>query len=213
MAKKGKTKGYNYYKEFMVVSNLIVKASNMLNEILHDHDLKNTDKKLAKLHEIERSADEQKHAMMNYLFSDFLPPIEREDIIDLASALDTVIDMIEDILRYIDMFQVPEITPEMLEFMEIIEKSALKMHDAVKELKNFKKPKALQETIIEINRYENLGDELYLESVKKLYIEKNDSLNPLDTVALIRIYDYFEKSCDSFEEAAEIISRIILKNS
>lgn len=210
MSKKNKTKGYNYYKEFAIVSNLIVKASNFLNEILNDYDVKDLDKKIIKLHEIERSADIQKYEMMNYMYSDFLPPIERADIIDLACALDTTVDLIEDILRYIDMFQLQKITPEMLEFMGIIEKSADRLNEAVKDLKSFKKPKALHEAIVAINRLENLGDDLYLKSVKKLFIDKKD---PLETIALIRIYDYFEESCDSFENAAEIISRIILKNS
>lgn len=210
MSKQNKTKGYNYYKEFLIVSNLIVKASHKLNEILNDYDVNDLDEKLIKLHEIERAADEQKYVMMSFMYKDFLPPIEREDIIDLAGALDTIVDLIEDILRYLDMFQVPNITPEMLEFMDLIEKSAGKLHEAIKDLKNFKKPKAIHEAIIAINRYENLGDELYLKSVRKLFIEKKE---PLETIALTRIYDYFEESCDSFEDAADIISRIILKNS
>ncbi|KNZ41260.1 DUF47 domain-containing protein [Acetobacterium bakii] len=210
MAKKTKTKGYNYYKEFIIVSDLILDASHLLNEVLNDYDLSQLDEKLIELHKIERNADEQRYVMMNFLFSDFLPPIEREDIIALSCALDTIIDLIEDILIYMDMYQISAIAPEMLSFVELIEKSAAELHKAVKDLKNFKKPKALHEAIILINRYENLGDDLYTKSVKKLFIERKD---PLDTVSLIRIYDYFEKSCDSFEDAADIISGIILKNS
>lgn len=210
MSKKNKIKGYNYYKEFMIVSNLIVKASHLLNEILNDYDVKSLDEKLIKLHEIERTADERKYQMMNFMYSDFLPPIEREDIIQLAGALDTSIDLIEDILRYLDMFQVQKITPEMLEFMEVIEKCAVTLHEAIKDLRNFKKPKEINEAIIEINRLENLGDDLYVKSVKKLFIDQKD---PLETIAMIRLYDYFEESCDSFEDAAHIISSIILKNS
>ena len=210
MSKKSKTKGYNYYKEFTVVANLIMKASELLNETLQDFNVKDLEKRLVKLHEIERNADEQKYEMMSYMYSDFLPPIERADIIDLACALDTIIDLMEDILKYIDMYQVPKITPEMLEFMKIIAKSSEKIQEAIKDLKNFKKPKVLNEAIIAINRYENEGDDLYVKSIKKLFIERKD---PLETVALTRIYDYFAKSCDSFEDAADIISSIILKNS
>jgi len=210
MSKKMKTKRYNYYKEFISVSNLIVEASHFLNEIMNDYDVNDLEQKLIQLHKIERNADEQKYEMMNNLYRDFLPPIERDDIIDLANALDTIIDLIEDILIYIDMYQVPAITGEMLEFTELIEKCAEKLQEAIKDLKNFKKPKALHEAIILINRYENLGDDLYTKSVKKLFVARKDAL---DTIALIRIYDYFEKSCDSFEEAADIISSIILKNS
>ncbi|MGV8906052.1 MAG: DUF47 domain-containing protein [Acetobacterium sp.] len=210
MSKKTKTKGYNYYKEFTNVSGLVVESSHLLNDILHDFDIKNLEQQLIQMHNIERNADEKKYEMMNFLFRDFLPPIERDDIIALANALDTIIDLIEDILIYIDMYQVPAITPEMLEFTDLIVKCGETLQEAIKDLKNFKKPKALHEAIILINRYENQGDDLYTQSVKKLFIARKD---PLDTVALIRIYDYFEKSCDSFEDAADIISSIILKNS
>ncbi len=80
MSKKVKTKGYNYYKEFIAVSNLIVKASQMLNDTLQDFDLKSLEKKLVKLNEVERTADNLKYEMMEFMYSDFLPPIEREDI-------------------------------------------------------------------------------------------------------------------------------------
>ncbi|KAF5088720.1 hypothetical protein DSECCO2_34070 [anaerobic digester metagenome] len=210
MSKKVKTKGYNYYKEFIAVSNLIVKASEMLNETLQDYDLKSLEKKLVKLHEVERTADNLKYEMMEFMYSDFLPPIEREDIINLACALDTIIDLIEDILKYLDMFQIGKITPEMFKFMDLIVRSATCLHEAIKELKSFKKPKALNEAIIAINRLENEGDDLYVHSVRQLFIDKR---NHIETIALIRIYDYFEESCDSFEDAADIISSIILKNS
>ncbi len=86
----------------------------------------------------------------------------------------------------------------------------MKLQEAIKELKNFKKPKALNEAIIKIYHFENFGDDLYVQSVKKTLYRKKDLI---ETITSIRIYDYFEKICDSFEDSADILSGIILKNS
>ncbi len=112
--------------------------------------------------------------------------------------------------KLVEVVQIEKITPEMIKFMDLIQRSATCLHEAIKELKSFKKPKALNEAIIAINRLENEGDELYVQAVKQLFTDKRDHI---ETIALIRIYDYFEESCDSFEDAADIISSIILKNS
>lgn len=127
----------------------------MLNDTLQDFDLKSLEKKLVKLHEVERTADNLKYEMMEFMYSDFLPPIEREDIINLACALDTTIDLIEDILKYIDMFQIEKITPEMIKFMDLIQRSATCLRSNQKELKSFKNQKLANEAIIAHQSMEN----------------------------------------------------------
>lgn len=210
MLKRKKTKEYSYYQEFIEVSAMAVSAAKLMTSILNDYNLETLEVRLKKLHEIEHAADQKKHKMMSYLYSDFLPPLEREDIIDLAGELDTTIDTIEDTLIHIDIYQIQEITPAMLKFMEIIEKSALSLDEAINDLKNFKKSKVIKEAIITINRFEKQGDALYTRSVKKLFVEQKDALT---TMATTNIYDRFERATDSFEAAADVIERIVLKNS
>lgn len=210
MLKRKKTKEYSYYQEFIEVSAMAVSAAKLMTSILDDYNLETLETRLKELHEIEHAADQKKHNMMSYLYSDFLPPLEREDIIDLAGELDTTIDTIEDTLIHIDIYQVQEITPAMLKFMEIIEKSAMSLDEAINDLKNFKKSKVIKEAIITINRLEKQGDSLYTRSVKKLFVEQQDALT---TMATTNIYDRFELATDSFEAAADVIERIVLKNS
>ncbi|HRM38215.1 MAG TPA: DUF47 family protein, partial [Trichococcus flocculiformis] len=111
---------------------------------------------------------------------------------------------------HIDIYQIKEITPEMLKFMDIIEKSALSLDEAINDLKNFKKSKVIKDAIIAINRLEKRGDSLYTRSVKKLFVEQKDALA---TMATTNIYDRFERATDSFEAAANVIETIVLKNS
>lgn len=210
MLKRKKTKEYSYYQEFIEVSAMGVAAAKLMTSILNDYNLETLEARLKELHEIEHAADQKKHEMMSYLYSDFLPPLEREDIINLAGELDTTIDTIEDTLIHIDIYQIKEITPEMLKFMDIIEKSALSLDEAINDLKNFKKSKVIKDAIIAINRLEKRGDSLYTRSVKKIFVEQKDALA---TMATTNIYDRFERATDSFEAAANVIETIVLKNS
>ena len=73
-----------------------------------------------------------------------------------------------------------------------------------------KKSKVIKDAIIAINRLEKRGDSLYTHSVKKLFVEQKDALT---TMATTNIYDRFERATDSFEAAANVIERIVLKNS
>ena len=84
MLKRKKTKEYSYYQEFIEVSAMAVSAAKLMTNILDDYNLETLETRLKELHEIEHAADQKKHKMMSYLYSDFLPPLEREDIIDLC---------------------------------------------------------------------------------------------------------------------------------
>ena len=78
------------------------------------------------------------------------------------------------------------------------------------ELSNFHKSTLLKEKIVEINGLEEEGDRLYTEAMRCLYTEETDAVAIL---AWTTMYDRLEKCCDNCEDVADLISRIILKNS
>lgn len=207
---KRRKEEYNYFSAFEEISLLIINAADFLSENLKDYQLQTLEGKLKKIHKIEQEADGKKHHMMSYLYQDFLPPIEREDIIQLSHGMDTVLDNIEDVLIRMDMYQAKEIKPEMLEFMEIVEKASRKLSEMIKELKDFKKSKQLLSISIEINQLEEQADVIYQKATKSLFINKE---NLFEIFVYSKIYDAFEKSCDSFEDVANIVESIILKNT
>lgn len=207
---KRKKEEYNYFSAFEEISLLIIDAANFLSDNIKDYQLKDLEEKLEKIHQIEQEADKKKHDMMSYLYQDFLPPIEREDIIQLAHGMDTVLDNIEDVLIRMDMYQVEGITPEMLKLMRIVKKASHKLSEMIKELKDFKKSKQLASIFVEINQLEEQADVVYQNATKNLFINKE---NLFESLVYSKIYDAFEKSCDSFESVAKIVESIILKNT
>ena len=209
MFKKNKEE-YDYFSAFEEVSKLIIQAADFLSTNLKSYKLESLEKQLEEIHKMEHAGDERKHQMMEYLYQDFLPPIERDDIIELAHGMDNVLDNIEDVLIRMDMYQIETIQPDMLAFMELVKRASQKLSEIIKELSNFKKSKVLLPLTIEINSIEEEGDVIYHRAIKSLHI---DDSNLQKNLGYSKIYDAFEKSCDSFESVANIVEAIILKNS
>ena len=207
--KKEKNK-YNYFTAFEQVTLLIVEAADFLSKNLKDYDLSSLERELIEFHKIEREADEKQKQMMHYLYKDFLPPIEREDIIEMSYALDTVLNNIEDILIQMDMYQIESVSSEMLSLVRLIEESYHKLSEIMKELSNFKNPKKLLIMNEEIIKLEDEGDIIYYQAVKDLHIDKT---NLSRSYRYAKIYDVFEVSIDSFEDLANVVEAIILKNT
>lgn len=201
---------YNYFEEFINLSKFSFSSAEILCETLKNYNSEELSKKLLDMHNIEHSADIAKHDMMNRLAKEFVPPIEREDIVSLSQNIDDVTDAIEDILIRMDMFNVKEIKQEVLQFAALIESSCDALTKALGEFKNFKKSKNLQPLIIEINRLEEEGDHLYTDAVRTLF---RTSTDPVELMVWSEILERFEKCCDACEAAANDIESIVMKNS
>lgn len=203
-------KSFNYFEAFVRLSEYSLKAADILTKVLNEFDKDKLDDMLKEIHDIEHSADIAKHEIINKLAKEFLPPIEREDIISLSEKIDDVIDSVEDVLININIFNVQSIPSEVLEFADVIMNCCKSMISAVTEFENFKRSKTLHSEIVEINRLEEVGDTLYVNGVRKLY---RNTANPVELLTWKDIYDSLEKCCDACEIVANDIENIVMKNS
>ena len=89
---------YNYFDEYIKGAEIVVESSKLLKGALENYDLKTVENEISKVHKLENDADKIIHDMRNYLIKDFLPPIDREDIVILGHRLDDVEDYIDEIL-------------------------------------------------------------------------------------------------------------------
>jgi len=203
-------KDYNYFEAFINLSKFSLNSAEILNKTLREFEVKDIEEKIREMHNIEHSADIAKHDMLNRLVKEFLPPIEREDIISLSQKIDDVTDAIEDVLMCIDIFNVQTIRPEILKFTEMIMDCCKSMDVALVEFQNFKRSKKLHAEIIEINRLEEEGDALYVNGVRNLYKTTKD---PVELMVWTEIFRRLEKCCDNCEDVANDIENIVMKNS
>jgi predicted phosphate transport protein (TIGR00153 family) len=201
---------YNYFDAFANLSKFSYDLAVSLNETLKNFDPKFITGKVTEAHAIEHNADIAKHDIMNRLVKEFLPPIEREDITSLTQEIDDVTDSVEDVLIYIDMFNIQSIRPEILKFTQLIVQCCKALDEVLEEFKNFKSSKKLRDKIIEINRLEEDGDALYVDSMRNLY---HTSKDPIELMCWTEVLHRLEKCCDNCEDVANIIESIVMKNS
>ncbi|NLY78284.1 MAG: DUF47 domain-containing protein [Tissierellia bacterium] len=207
---KSNNKTYDYFDAFVELSEYSLKAADLLVETLEDFNTCNVDKNIKKMHDIEHTADLSKHVILNRLAKEFLPPIEREDIVNLSENIDEVTDSIEDVLLNINVFNVRIIPSEILYFANIIRKCCKSMIEALEEFQHFKKSKNLHSLIVEINDLEEEADELYVNGLKKLFSNQSD---PVKLIIWKDILNSLEKCCDACEHVANTIENIVMKNS
>jgi hypothetical protein len=201
---------YNYFEAFAKVSKFSLNSAEILHKTLANFNPSEIATKVKEMHHIEHSADIAKHEIMDHLVKEFLPPIEREDITSLSQEIDDVTDSVEDVLLFISMFNIQKIRPEILKFTELIARTCKSMDEAVAEFKNFRSSKKLKDKIIEINRLEEDGDELYVEMVHNLY---RTSTDPIELMTWTEIMHRLELCCDNCEDVADVIEGIVMKNS
>lgn len=199
-----------YYDNFAECTSLAKKAAVYLVECLENYDASNIQKMLEQMHGFEHSADMKKHEMNEALAKAFVTPVDREDLDLLSRQLDTVLDLIEEVLQKIYIFNIKEILPAAVDYAKHLVKACELLCEIMVEFENFKKSKKLHSLIIASNDVEEECDRLYLNTVHE--ITKNSS-DVLLTLSWYKIFDCFEACSDACEHTSECVESIVLKNT
>ncbi len=199
-----------YFEMFIRLADYCGRAAQNLNETLDHYDPAKLPQTMEYMHEIEHAADTEKHMMMRRLAKEFITPIDREDIMNLAQEIDEVTDSIEDVLLKLYMFNIQSIRRDALEFSKIILSCCACLKRLMEEFGNFRKSPTIQKEIIEMNRLENEGDRLYTEALHHLCTTSTDAV---EILSWTQAFIYMEKCCDACEHAANVVESVILKNT
>lgn len=199
-----------YFDDFITMVGLSCQAAALLQTTLKGFNHETFLEQRAAMHEIEHKADNVKHSLMERLGKEFVPPIDREDIIELANELDNVTDTIEDVLIRMDIYNVRELNPAALEFADVIVRCCTTLQGAMEEFPNFQKSGTLRQALIDVNSMEEEGDAIYLKAMRELYRKGGD---PISVFIWSKLFDRFEECCDACEHVADVIDIVIMKNS
>ena len=174
--------------------------------------LKNYEKiseKQKNIKDIEHSGDDIVHEIFEELNKTFITPIDHEDISALASALDNVLDRIDGFATRLALYEIKKPENDMIALADILAVQAEELHNAIKELRDAKNFKNIEIRCIEVNRLENIADDIYKNSVARLFKTKD----AIEIMKLKEIYECLEHATDTCEDAENIISNIVVKNS
>lgn len=156
---------------------------------------------------IEHAADRVTHQLFTRLNQTFVTPLDPEDLHSLGSALDDVIDYIEDAAFRLSAYRVDPVPKGVSELTEIIHACCLRLQSAVGKLRNNQN---MLEDCIEINRLENVADELVRKYVTHLF---NEETNAIVLLKHKEIYEVLELATDLSEDVADVLQGIVVKNS
>ena len=193
----------DFFALFRRQAALVREGCDQLHEMMEKFD--DLENRARRLKEVEHQADLVTHELFERLNRTFITPLEREDIHDLASGLDDVVDAAEAIGSRLLLFGIDRPRPEAVRMTAILVASARQIEQAVDSLKNMKN---LMSFTIEINRLENEADNVSREAVADLFSGRHEVL---DVLRWKEIYGRLESAADQCEDVANAIESIVLK--
>ena len=165
--------------------------------------------KVSIIKDIEHQGDEFTHQTIEMLNKTFITPIDREDIHELITKLDDVLDLMDGASGRLALYKIDEITPEAISFAELLIKATGIVTQAITGLRNIKNSKETISHCVNIHTVENEGDQLLRKAMTSLF--EHEKNNPINVIKWKEIYEDLETAIDYCEDVANVIEGVILK--
>jgi len=153
---------------------------------------------------LEKEADDIRRILIDELNQTFITPIDREDIFALSGAVDDVLDHAENTVKEMEIFDV-ESNEHLCRMAELLKEGAEHLVAAIKHLK--RNPNVAVEHAVRAKRIENQMNDMFLAALKQLF----SGHDPRLMMSLREIYRHFNRSADRVDEAANIVTNIVVK--
>ncbi|HVK11204.1 MAG TPA: DUF47 family protein [Gemmataceae bacterium] len=163
----------------------------------------------SQLKTIEKAADEFERRIHQELDKTFVTPIDREDLAALAKALDDVVDGMEHAATFAALYQFDRLTGPMIDMVRLTVRAATELATAVKFIRRFGNPEAINTQASAVHTLESEGDTVYRKAVAGLF---TDGLPPADLVRQKDMFDALEAGLDQCEDAMDVIRSVMVKN-
>jgi predicted phosphate transport protein (TIGR00153 family) len=155
----------------------------------------------------EQHGDRITHDIVQRLNNTFVTPIDREDILALATALDDIADYIEEVADFMGLYKIEATMDDAQKLANVLVHSTRQIMEAVPRLRGFKD---VSHYTVEINRLENDGDRIQREALAALFVE---GIDPMVVIRWKDIYERLEEAIDATEKVAYTLEGIVVKNS
>ncbi len=186
-------------------SNALEAASAFRDSLLNNRDVAEMRNEMKKF---EHQGDEIVHRIFDEVNSTFITPVDREDIVAIAGNLDSILDMLYAAALRIDLYKVQEPTKPMVELADIVCSCLGELQKGLRLIRGSSKTGDLEARAVEVNRLENLADELMNRAVAGLF-ESND---PVRIIKLKEVYEKLEEATDYCEDVADVLMDLAAKN-
>jgi predicted phosphate transport protein (TIGR00153 family) len=197
-----------FFEMFSQHADLCVKgAKEMVALMTNFDDLEN---RVHAIEGLEKQADKVTHATLELLHKTFITPLDRDDIHQLITRMDDILDLLEDAAQTISLYDIKAITPEAKRLAELCLACTERVKAGVELLNNMDNSRQILLICEEIDRLESDADHVMRAAMSKLFRDEPDVRN---LIKLKAIYEILETVTDRCEDVANIIEGIIVENA
>jgi predicted phosphate transport protein (TIGR00153 family) len=155
----------------------------------------------------EQEGDRIAHDIHHKLNSTFVTPIDREDILELTSDLDDIIDLIDEVADYLGLYKIEAPMEQSQRMAHILLQAARQIEEAMPRLRSFQD---MSHFTVEVNRLENDGDRTSRHAIASLF---DGGIDPMVVIRWKDIFERLEEAIDACEHVANTLEGIVIKNS
>jgi predicted phosphate transport protein (TIGR00153 family) len=196
-----------FYRLFEQAAANVLRGAELLNDLLNHFTDVATKVKL--IQAAEHEGDALTHEIFEQLNRTFVTPLDREDIAAITHALDDVLDFIEASADAFQLYDIDEPTSAAIELGGLILQATQQVEKAIVALRHRKQTAQMREAVVEINRIENLADQVYRGAMSSLFRQAD----PVRMIKWKQVYDYLEEATDLCEDVGDVLQGVMLKNA
>ena len=197
-------RGEKFFADFTALADRIVSGATLLERMLAS-DPPNWDTAL-QIKQIENECDTLTHDLIQRLNTTFVTPIDREDIHALATSLDDVMDAIDAAAAVLRRYRMASLRYGARELASLTWQGTMQMKVAVEALE---RREGVHERAVEVNRLENLADDMHDEALRRLFEEEQDAIN---IIKWKEVLDLLEEATDRCEDVANVLESVVVKH-
>jgi predicted phosphate transport protein (TIGR00153 family) len=186
----------------------MVKAARCLKELVDTW--KDVEQKVNEITELEHQGDAITHKIAAQLHRTFVTPFDREDIAQLAHTMDDVTDFIHAASDAMLLYKVDPPGRRVKELADIVLQGAIEIEKAMPQLRRRSELKHLLKRCVELNRVENMADQVYRAALAELF---SDSTDIAHIIKWREIFAHMESATDRCEDVANILEGVAVKNA
>ena len=197
-----------FFELFIQHADLCVKGGKEMVSLMTTFD--DLENRVHAIESLEKQADKVTHATLEMLHKTFITPLDRDDIHQLITRMDDILDLMEDAGQTVSLYDIKQITPEAKRLAELCLSCCEKVRAAVGLLHNMDNAREILGLCAEIDRLESDADHVMRAAMSKLFREEPDVRN---LIKLKAIYEILESVTDRCEDVANILEGIIVENA
>lgn len=195
-----------FFDLFKQAAHNVIEGTRLLKDMMENFD--DLHGKAKRIKEVEHVGDGITHEIAMRLNQTFITPIDREDIHDLASALDDILDAVEAVADRFVIYKITRPTESAVRLADILYKASVAVGQGVDRIEL--SHAEIKECCVQVNSLENEADRVSRDAISGLFEKETD---PISVIKWKEVYETFEEGTDRCEDVANVIERIVLKQT